>query len=192
MLHGLTLLAVDQIIPGKQGRSFHETEQNLHVSDIGFDPGFFGQPASGVQPSKVMAKVHYEQYTGTQMEWPRSTERVTPLKVNHGIPIYNQFPDRAYEVLGVMSDDGEHSVKHVAQAGQLAGADAILVVGDKAFTEAGLNANPHLLEHADIPDPKGPKEISRLEHPEALKTGSQPSTIRVTEIVGLLIRWKTK
>jgi hypothetical protein len=143
-------------------------------------------------PSRTMAKVHFEPYTGPQQDWPRSTERVTLLKMNHGMPIYERFPDRAYEVLGAMSDNGEHSVKHVAEAGRVAGADAILVVGDKAFTEAGLNANPHLLDHADIPDPKGPKEITRLEHPEALKTGMQPSTIQVTEIVGILIRWKTR
>ena len=153
---------------------------------------FSGSTLLASSPSRTMAKVRFEQYAGPQQDWPRSAEHVTLRKVNHGMPIYDRLPDRAYEVLGVMSDDGEHSVKHVAQAGQLAGADAILVVGDKAFTEAGLNANPHLLENADIPDPKGPKEISRLEHPEALKTGSQPSTIRVTEIVGILIRWKSK
>ncbi len=153
---------------------------------------FPGNILRASSPSRTMAKVHFEPYTGPQPDWPRSTERVTLLKVNHGMPIYDRFPDRAYEVLGVMSDNGEHSVKHVAEAGRVAGADAILVVGDKAFTDAGLNANPHLLDHADIPDPKGPKEITRLEHPEALKTGMQESTIRVTEIVGILIRWKAK
>ena len=143
-------------------------------------------------PSRKMAKVHFEQYGGAQQDWPRSTEAVRLVKMNHGMPIYEKLPDRPYEVLGIMSDDGDHAVKHVAEAARVAGADAVLVVGDKAFTDAGLVATPCLMENAEVPDPRGPIEINRIEHPEALRTGSQQRTIRVTKIVGILIRWKAK
>lgn len=153
---------------------------------------FLNSSTQAATPSRVLAKVQFERYTGPQQDWPRSTERVALIKTNHGMPIYEKLPDRPYEVLGIMSDDGDHAVKHVAEAARVVGADAVLVVGDKTFKDAGLNVGPSLLENASVPDPRGPTTISRLEHPEALKTGSQESMIRVTKIVSILIRWKTK
>jgi hypothetical protein len=143
-------------------------------------------------PTKVLAKVHYEQYAGTQMDWPRSTEPIALVKTRYGLPVYEKLPSRAYQVLGTMSDEGDHAIKHVAEAARLIEADALLVVGDKAFADAGLKVSPQLLENVDIPDPRGPITVSRLDHPEALTTKDQQATIRVTRIRAILIRWTTK
>jgi len=46
-------------------------------------------------------------YTGQQQDWPARTS-VAPIEVaKDGIPIYDQLPDRPYEVLGTVfaSDD---------------------------------------------------------------------------------------
>ena len=126
------------------------------------------------------------------MDWPRSSEPIALVKTRYGVPLYEKLPSRSYQVLGTMSDEGDHSVRHVAEAARLIEADALLVVGDKAFADAGLKVSPQLLENVEIPDPRGPTEISRLEHPEALKTGEQQTTIRVTRIRAILIRWTTK
>jgi hypothetical protein len=144
------------------------------------------------KPSKVLAKVHYVTYAGAQLDWPRSTEPIPLVKTRYGMPIYEKLPARPYSILGTVSDEGDHAIKHAAEAARLLEADAILVVGDKAFVDAGVKASPQLLENADIPDPRGPAEVSHMEHPDALKTGSQERTIRVTRIVGILIRWTTK
>ncbi|HUI08570.1 MAG TPA: hypothetical protein VL486_16340 [Verrucomicrobiae bacterium] len=142
--------------------------------------------------SRVLEKVHYQQYAGPQMDWPRSTEPMALVKTRYGMPIYEKLPSRPYQVLGTVSAEGDHAIKHAAEAAQLLEADGVLVVGDKAFTDAGLKASPQLLENVEMPDPHGPTEVSRLEHPEVLKDGTQPSTIRVTRIIGILIRWTTK
>jgi hypothetical protein len=115
---------------------------------------FLSNSTQASSPSRKMAKVQFERYTGPQQDWPRSTEPVPLLKTNHGMPIYEKLPNRPYEVLGKMSDEGDHAVKHVAEAARLVGADAVLVVGDKAFTDAGLNVRPCLLENAVVPDPR--------------------------------------
>jgi hypothetical protein len=140
--------------------------------------------------SRKMGKVHFQQYAGAQQNWPRST--VQEVIINYDMSFYRKLPGRPYQVLGIMSDEGDHAVRHVAEAARLMGADAVLVVGDKAFTDAGLNATPCLLDKVEIPDPRGPAEISHMQHPEALKTGSEERTIRITKIVGILIRWTTK
>jgi hypothetical protein len=154
--------------------------------------GVVGFSAHAAKPEKIMAKVRYERYTGPQPDWPRSTAPVMAAQIRRDMPIFNQLPDRPYEILGVMYDEGEMSVKHVAQAARLAGADALLVANDPAFAAAGLKANPRLLENADIPDPKGPRSVRRLDRPDLLKTADQPATIRVTQVEAILIRWKTR
>lgn len=154
--------------------------------------GGVGFCARAATAEKIMAKVRYDRYAGPQQDWPRSTGTVTAAQMRRDMPIYNQLPDRPYEILGVMYDEGEMSVKHVAQAARLAGADALLVVNHPAFAAAGLKVNPRLLEHADIPDPKGPSTVRRLDRPDLLKPAGQPATIRVTEMEAILIRWKTR
>ena len=143
-------------------------------------------------PSKVLSKVHYEQYAGEQKDWPRSTEPIALVKTRYGLPIYEKLPSRPYEVLGTMSDEGDHAVKHVVEAARLIEADALLIVGDKAFADAGLKVSPQLMETAEIPDPRGPTTVSRLDHPEALTTKDEHPTIRVTRMCAILVRWTTK
>jgi hypothetical protein len=151
-----------------------------------------GRTLLASSPSKVLAKVHFEQYAGTQMDWPRSTEPIALVKTSYGMPLYEKLPSRPYRVLGTMSDEGDHAIKHVAEAARLLEADALLVVGDKAFADAGLKISPQLLENAEIPDPRGPTTVSRLDHPEVLTTKDQQTTIRVTRIRAILIRWTSK
>jgi hypothetical protein len=152
---------------------------------------FSGGTLLAYNPSKIMGKVQYQQYTGRQIDWPRSAEPIPLVKTRHGMPIYDKLPNRPYRVLGVMSDEGEHSIRHVAEAARVAEADALLIVGDKAFTDAGITISPELLENATVPDPNGPTEVRRLDHPEALKLDSETGTIRVTRIRAILIRWIT-
>ncbi len=152
---------------------------------------FSGKTLFAYSPSKILGKVQYQQYTGTQLDWPRSTEPIPLVKTRHGMPIYDKLPNRPYHVLGTMSDEGEHSIRHVVQAARVVEADALLLVTDKAFMDAGITISPELLENATVPDPNGPTETSRLEHPEALKTGREFGTIHITRIRAILIRWIT-
>ena len=154
---------------------------------------FLSPTGRASSPAKTMAKVHYDQYSGPQVAWPTSPESIPFVKTSHGMPIYGKLPNRPYHVLGAMSDEGDMALKHVANAARLVGADALLVVGDKAFTEAGLKVSPELLDNAEIPDPRGPITIRRMDHPESLSTENQPPpTIRVTRIKAILIRWDLK
>lgn len=142
-------------------------------------------------PTKIMGKVQYQQYTGTQLDWPRSTEPIPLVRTRHGMPIYDKLPNRPYHVLGTMSDEGDHSIRHVVQAARVVEADALLLVTDKAFTDAGITISPELVENGTVPDPNSPTESRRLDHPDALKTGTDQGTIRTTHIRAILIRWIT-
>lgn len=152
----------------------------------------FNLPAQAATPERIMAKVRYDRFAGPQRDWPQSKEPVVASKIARDMAFFDKLPDRPYEVLGVMRDEGDMSVKHVAQAARLVGADALLTVNDKAFGAAGIKFEPRLLEHADIPDPRGPRTIGHLQQPDALKTRGQPATIRVTQVEVLLIRWKAR
>lgn len=151
-----------------------------------------GRPLLASSPERSLEKVHYTKYTGPQRDWPRSAESATMVKTVNGMSILEKLPSRPYQLLGTMTDEGDHAIKHVAQAARLIEADAILVVGDKAFSDAGVPISPQLLENADIPDPRGPRTVTRLDHPEALKTRNEAATIRVTRIAAIVIRWTTK
>ncbi len=151
------------------------------------------EPAWAANPGRKLEKVRYQRYTGLQLDWPRSAEPIALVKTRYGVPIYERLPNHPYQVLGTMSDEGDHAIKHVADAARVLEADAILVVGDKAFDDAGLKISPQLLENAEIPDPHASSGSRHLDHPEAVKFDSaQPATIRVTQIAAIVIRWTGK
>ena len=144
-----------------------------------------------ISSSKALRKVKYVPYTGEQRDWPRSEVRVAPVEVaKGGTALYDKLPDRPYEVLGTVSAEGAHFSKHASQAAAAVGADAILIVNDKAFQDAGILAEPRLLKGAEVPDPNA-RKIGRLERPDLLKADAQP-TKRVHLIEGILVRWKSR
>lgn len=148
--------------------------------------------AKAISSEKAMRKGQFAAYTGPQKDWPRSDKHVAPAEIaKDGILIYDQLPDRPYEVLGTVFANGDLIEKHVSQAATAAGANAILVVGDKAFTDAGIEIQPRWLKNAEKPDPNAPVSTRRLDHPDQIKgTTAMPPTIRVSELAGIVIRWK--
>lgn len=150
-------------------------------------------PVNAISTEKALRRGEFVAYTGAQKDWPRSDKHVAPVEVTkYGVVIFNQLPDRPYEVVGTVSAKGDLLLKHASQAGLAAGGNAILVVGDKAFTDAGIDIQPRWLNHAEVPDPNAPVSTRRLDHPEQLKERGTPQTIRVNELTGILIRWKLR
>jgi hypothetical protein len=153
-----------------------------------------GPATDAMSPEKALKKGGYVPFTGPQQDWPRSTKHVVPLEMGRGgIAIYDQLPDRPYEILGTVSATGDLLVKHASLAATAAGASAILVMGDKAFTDAGIEIQPHWLKNARMPDTHAPPpDEHRLDHPDQVKTSNTPPTIIVNELAGILIRWKLR
>jgi hypothetical protein len=153
-----------------------------------------GPAADAMSPEKALKKGGYVPFKGPQQDWPRSTRHVAPLEIGRGgVAIYDQLPDRPYEILGTVSATGDLLVKHASLAATAAGASAILVMGDKAFTDAGIEIQPHWLKNARMPDTHAPPpDEHRLDHPDQIKTSSTPPTIIVNELAGILIRWKLR
>jgi hypothetical protein len=153
-----------------------------------------GPATKAMSPEKALEKVSYVPYTGQQQDWPRSDKHVAPIENGRaGIVIYNQLPDRPYEILGTVFANGGMPVKHASLAAAGVGATAILVAGDKAFTDAGIQIQPHWFKNARMPDPHAPPpDTHRLNHPDQIKSSNTPDTIIVNEIAGILIRWKRR
>lgn len=153
-----------------------------------------GPSTNATSPEKMLKKGGYVPFTGPQQDWPRSTKHVIPLEIGKGgVAIYDQLPDRPYEVLGTVSTSGDLLVKHACVAATVAGASAILVMGDKAFTDAGIGMQPHWLKNARMPDTHAPPpDEHRLDHPDQVKSSNTPATIVVNELDGILIRWKLR
>jgi hypothetical protein len=153
-----------------------------------------GPVTEAMSLEKALKKGAYVPYVGPQQDWPHSDRHVVPAEIGRsGIFIYDQFPDRPYEILGTVSANGDLMVKHASQAAAAAGAHAILVKDDKVFTDAGIAIQPHWFRNARMPDPHAPPPDShRLDHPDQIKPsdGSAPPTIIVNELAGILIRWK--
>jgi hypothetical protein len=143
-------------------------------------------------PEKLLRKGSFVPYTGHQQDWPRSNVSVTPTETGRaGIVVYEQLPDRPYEIVGTVSSSGDLFVKHAALATATAGADAIIVLGDKAFTDAGIEIQPHWFKNKEVLDPNAPPpDPHRLDHPDHINRPDSPSTIRVNELTGIAIRWK--
>ncbi|HXI83939.1 MAG TPA: hypothetical protein VNL17_07590 [Verrucomicrobiae bacterium] len=151
-----------------------------------------GPVTEAVSSEKALRKAAYAPYTGQQRDWPRSDKHVTPTEIGRGgVPIYDQLPDRPYEVLGTVSASGDLAVKHASLAAAAAGANAILITGDKAFTDAGIDIQPRWLKDKRMPDPHAPPPSDhRLDHPDQIRSADSPPTIIVNELTGILIRWK--
>jgi len=124
---------------------------------------------AGMSPNKkqkVLEKAHYAEFAGTQRDWPQTDKALINIQHNkYGVPIYHDLPDKPYEVLGTVQAGGNKSVKIAAEAAQALGADAILIVKDAAFSDAGIEMQPGI----------------------ALR-GS--SAAKVDLLQGILIRWK--
>jgi hypothetical protein len=153
-----------------------------------------GLATEAMSPEKALKKAAYAPYTGQQRDWPRSDKPVAPTEIGRGaIPIYDQLPDRPYEVLGTVSASGDLAVKHASLAAAAAGANAILVTGDKAFVDAGIEIQPRWIKDKRMPDPHAPPPSDhRLDHPDQIKSSDSPPTIIVNELTGILIRWKLR
>ena len=153
-----------------------------------------GPSAKAMSAAKAQKKAGYVAYTNPQQDWPRSDKHVGPIEISrNGMVIYNQLPDRPYEVLGTVHAEGDLIEKHVSLAAADVGANAILVVGDKAFTDAGINVQPHWLKDARVPDPHAPPpDEHRLDHPDQIKSSDSSPTIIVSELSGIVIRWKLR
>jgi hypothetical protein len=153
-----------------------------------------GPVAVAMSPEKTLKKGGYVAYTGQQQDWPRSNKHVAPIEMGRaGVAIYDQLPDRPYEVLGTVSASGDLLIKHASLAAAAAGASAILVIGDKAFTDAGIDIQPHWLKDARMPDTHAPPpDAHRLDHPDQVKPSNTQPTIIVNELMGILIRWKLR
>ena len=97
-------------------------------------------------------------------------------------------------MLGTVSAKDDSILKHATQAAATAGGSAIVVVGDKAFTDAGIDIQPRWLKDARIPDPRAASAADhRLDHPDQVKpTEPVTRTIVVNELVGIVIRWKLR
>ena len=121
---------------------------------------------SAAQKQKALAQAHYAEYTGKQRPWPVSTKALINIQQNkYGVPIYQDLPNKPYEVLGTLQTGGSKAVKIAAESAQAVGADAILVVSDKAFADAGI----------DI---------------KAGESASGRSSAKIDLVQGILIRWK--
>jgi hypothetical protein len=148
---------------------------------------------NAISPEKALRRGEFVAYTGAQKDWPRSDKHVVPVEVTkYGTVIFNQLPDHPYEVVGTVSAKGDMVLKHASQAAAAAGATAILVAGDKAFTDAGIEIQPRWLNNAEVPDPNASASTRRLDHPEQVNSQATPRMIRVNEITGILIRWKAQ
>jgi len=153
-----------------------------------------GPASEAMSLDKALRKGAYVPFAGQQQDWPRSDKRVAPIEIGRaGIVIYDQLPDRPYEILGTIFASGDMLVKHASIAAAAAGGHAILVTGDKAFTDAGIEIQPHWYKNARMPDPHAsPPDEHRLDHPDQIKSLKPPSTIVVNELAGILIRWKLR
>jgi hypothetical protein len=152
---------------------------------------FISSSAHAITSEKALRKGKFIAYTGQQQNWPRSDKPVRPLELTkYGTVIYDQFPDRPYEVLGTVTASDDLATKHASQAALAAGGNAILVIGDKAFTDAGIDIRPRWLKDADIPDPNASASTRHLDDPAQLKPTGTTQTIRVNELTGIVIRWK--
>jgi hypothetical protein len=149
--------------------------------------------AKAISSEKAMRKGQFVAYTGPQRDWPRSDKHVAPVEVTkYGIVIFDQLPDRPYEVVGTVSAKGDLFLKHASQAALAAGGNAILVVGDKAFGDAGIQIQPRFLKDAQIPDPNATVSTHRLDRPDQIREqGTQPM-IRESLLDGIVIRWKLR
>ena len=150
--------------------------------------------AQAMSAEKAQKKAGYVAYTSPQQDWPRSDKHVGPIEIcRNGIVIYDQLPDRPYEILGTVHAEGDLIERHVGLAAAAAGANAVLVVGDKVFTDAGISVQPRWLRNARVPDPHAPPpDAHRLDHPDQIKSPDTTPTIIVNELTGIVIRWKLR
>jgi hypothetical protein len=115
---------------------------------------------------KALERVRYVEYAGKQQDWPTSTQPMVEIQhTKYGVPIYYGLPNKAYEIIGTLRAAGGNTIKHAAEAAQAAGADALLVAGDRAFSDAGIDIKP-----------------------DTSSRGSSQGKIKLFEAI--LIRWK--
>ncbi len=104
-----------------------------------------GTAASPKQAHKALEKVRYMEFAGKQQEWPLAQKAMIQVQnTKYGTPIYYDLPSKRYEILGSFQANGDNVIKHTAQAAQAVGADAVLMVNDKAFIDAGIEFNPQV------------------------------------------------
>ena len=153
-----------------------------------------GPATEAMSLDKALKKGAYVPFAGQQRDRPRSDTHVAPVEIGRaGIVIYDKLPDRPYEILGTVFASGDMLVKHASLAAAAAGGHAIIVTGDKAFTDAGIEIQPHWYRNARVPDPHAPPpDDHRLDHPDEIKPSNTPHTIIVNELAGILIRWKLR
>jgi len=139
-----------------------------------------GATASSKQAYKALEKVHYMEFAGKQQDWPLAQKTMIEVQnTKYGTPIYYDLPSKRYEILGSFQATGDSVIKRAAQAAQAVGADAVLVVNDKAFADAGIVINPQMSTSGrNTSQPKSMEGIFiRWSHEVAVPTtGSPPAS----------------
>lgn len=79
------------------------------------------------------ATADFKPYSGQQQNWPTAQGAFVDLK--HKVPIYYGFPDKPYEVLGILDTRtapirGSDAVPHAARQVEALGGDAIIVLSN--------------------------------------------------------------
>jgi hypothetical protein len=115
---------------------------------------------------KALERVRYSEFAGKQQDWPLTQQAMIDIQATkYGVSIYYNLPNKPYEILGTFQATGDSVIKRAAEAAEAVGADAILVVKNKAFSDAGIEINA-----------------------EASARGSNTGKLKLLE--GILIRWK--
>jgi len=115
---------------------------------------------------KALEKVRYSEFAGKQQDWPLTQQAMVDIQsTKYGVSIYYDLPNKPYEILGTFQATGDSVIKHAAEAAEAVGADAILVVKNKAFSDAGIEINA-----------------------QASARGGNTGKLKLLE--GILIRWK--
>jgi len=105
----------------------------------------YGSTTSSKQAHKALEKVRYMEFAGKQQDWPLAQKAMVEVQnTKYGPPIYYDLPSKRYEILGSFRATGDNVIKRAAQAAQAVGADAMLVVNDKAFADAGIEISPQV------------------------------------------------
>src|SRR5262249_31008653 len=111
---------------------------------------------------KAQKKDEYVAYAGPQQNWPQSDKHIEPIQIcRNGIVISDEFPNRPYEILGTVHEEGDSLEKPASQAAAKVNGDAVLVVGDNAFRDAGIDVEPHWYKNKRMPDPNAPPPADR-------------------------------
>jgi len=101
---------------------------------------FTSSSVEAISSEKAMKKGKFVSYTGQQQDWPRSDKRVAPVEVaKDGILIYDQLPDRPYEVLGTVFASDDLLLKHASQAAVAAGGVVVATAPATASVDSAIS-----------------------------------------------------